>query len=97
MNGKARVGRRLALLATAGCTFLGMALVPALTASASVRSAAHSDLPVPPGAIKHIIVIELENESYSSTFGASSPATYLNRHPGAQRASCSRATTPSAT
>ena len=26
----------------------------------------------------HIIVIELENESYGSTFGPSSPAKYLN-------------------
>ncbi|HTX85299.1 MAG TPA: alkaline phosphatase family protein [Streptosporangiaceae bacterium] len=78
MNGKPRVGRRLALLATAAFTALGVALVPALTASASVRSVAHSQLPVPPGAIKHIMVIELENESEGETFGASSPATYLN-------------------
>ncbi len=28
--------------------------------------------------IKHIMVIELENESFSSTFGPGSPATYLN-------------------
>ena len=76
MNGKARVGRRLALLATAGCTALGIALVPAIAASA--QSAGHSQLPVPPGAIKHIIVIELENESIGETFGPSSPATYLN-------------------
>jgi phosphatidylinositol-3-phosphatase len=75
MNAKPRAGRRLALLVTAGCTALGVALVPALTASASVRSVAHSQLPVPPGAIKHIIVIELENESEGETFGASSPAT----------------------
>ena len=78
MNGKARVGRRLALLATAGCTAIGIALVPALTASASVRGMAHSQLPVRPGAIKHVMVIELENESEGETFGATSPATYLN-------------------
>ena len=29
-------------------------------------------------AIKHIIVINLENESFADTFGPSSPATYLN-------------------
>lgn len=78
MNGKPRAGRRLALLATAGCTALGVALVPALTASASVRSVSHGQVPVPPGAIKHIMVIELENESESATFGPGSPATYLN-------------------
>jgi hypothetical protein len=33
---------------------------------------------LPNGAIRHVIVIDLENESFSSTFGASSPATYLN-------------------
>jgi hypothetical protein len=30
------------------------------------------------GAIKHVMVIDLENESYSTTFGANSPAVYLN-------------------
>jgi hypothetical protein len=33
---------------------------------------------LPPGAIKHIFVVELENESEASTFGPNSPATYLN-------------------
>ena len=34
---------------------------------------------VPPGAIRHIVVIDLENEAESSIFGATSPATYLNQ------------------
>jgi hypothetical protein len=34
---------------------------------------------VPPGAIKHLMVIDLENESFASTFGPSSPAVYLNQ------------------
>jgi hypothetical protein len=34
--------------------------------------------PTPQNTVKNIIVIELENESYSATFGPSSPATYLN-------------------
>jgi hypothetical protein len=55
-----------------------MVAVPPPSASAEaehgiVRAA------VPPGAIRHVIVVELENESFSSTFGASSPATYLNK------------------
>lgn len=33
---------------------------------------------VPPGAIDHILVIDLENEDYASTFGPTSPAVYLN-------------------
>lgn len=30
------------------------------------------------GAIEHIIVIDMENESFADTFGSASPATYLN-------------------
>ncbi len=51
---------------------------------------------LPPGAVGHIFVIELENEDASTTFGPGSPATYLN---GTllKRASSSRTTTPPAT
>jgi hypothetical protein len=34
--------------------------------------------PTPQNTIKYIMVVELENESYSTTFGPSSPAVYLN-------------------
>jgi hypothetical protein len=34
---------------------------------------------LPAGSINHILVIDLENESFSSTFGPGSPATYLNQ------------------
>src|ERR1700752_2745730 len=83
MNGTAQGRRRLAALGTAVVAALGLALVPAIAASAqSVRHSAGSfsrtDLPLPSGAIKHIMVIELENESESETFGPGSPATYLN-------------------
>ncbi|KHL01392.1 alkaline phosphatase family protein [Sinomonas humi] len=44
--------------------------------SASPGSGASA--PVPPGAIKHVLVIDLENEDYASSFGPDSPATYLN-------------------
>jgi phosphatidylinositol-3-phosphatase len=55
-----------------------IAVAPATSASAGaehgvVRAA------LPDGAIRHVIVIDLENESFSSTFGSSSPATYLNK------------------
>jgi hypothetical protein len=76
MKSRARTRLRLAGLATASLTALGLALVPALSASA--QSASSGGLPVRPGAIQHIIVVELENESFGSTFGPSSPATYLN-------------------
>jgi phosphatidylinositol-3-phosphatase len=33
---------------------------------------------LPPGAVRSIFVIDLENESYSSTFGPTAPTTYLN-------------------
>ena len=33
---------------------------------------------LPDGAIQHVIVVDLENESFASTFGPTSPATYLN-------------------
>jgi hypothetical protein len=76
MKSRARTRLRLAGLATASLTALGLALVPAVSASA--QSAFSGELPVPPGAIQHIIVVELETESFGSTFGPSSAATYLN-------------------
>jgi phosphatidylinositol-3-phosphatase len=76
MNGRPRTRLRLAALATAAVTAAGLALVPAISASA--QSTGYDGPPVPPGAIKHIIVVELENESFSATFGPSSPAAYLN-------------------
>ena len=33
---------------------------------------------VPPGAIQHVMGIDLENDNFATTFGASSPAVYLN-------------------
>ncbi|HVC67745.1 MAG TPA: hypothetical protein VND44_09135 [Acidimicrobiales bacterium] len=63
--------------------------VTALTSAVAVTSAAGADGPgrgpgavraaVPAGAIRHIVVINLENESYASTFGPGSVATYLNQ------------------
>jgi len=54
----------------------------ALVANASAAQAKPPDgsasVPLPPGAIHHVLVIDLENESFASTFGPSSPATYLN-------------------
>jgi hypothetical protein len=66
---------RVAALATA-CAASALALASAPAASAA---AGHKHrLPVPPGAIKHILVIDFENESADTTFGPGSAATYLN-------------------
>src|SRR5215471_6271241 len=64
---------------------LGAVLVATVVAGVSVRAGRedHSGrdvirAAVPQGAIKHVMVIDLENEDFASTFGASSPAVYLN-------------------
>jgi len=41
------------------------------------RAAAAARLPAAPPLVKHVFVIVLENQSYESTFGASSPARFL--------------------
>jgi hypothetical protein len=58
---------------------LGLTAGSASVASASPTPAAKVlRAAVSPGHIKHIFVIEFENEGYDTTFGPSSPATYLN-------------------
>ena len=62
---------------------IGALLVASAPASAHGDSRGHGDHGVvraalPSGAVKHIFVIELENEDASTTFGPGSPATYLN-------------------
>jgi len=60
-------------------------LASGIVAAGSVR-ADHDDrrprdvarAAAPAGAIKHVMVIDLENEDFAVTFGASSPAVYLN-------------------
>jgi len=60
------------------CVASALALGFGSAASAAAPAAAGHRLPVPPGAIKHILVVELENEDADTTFGPGSPATYLN-------------------
>src|SRR5215510_7690311 len=50
-----------------------LSVVPVRGMSERVERAA-----LPPGAIKHVLVIDLENEDFAKTFGPNSPATYLN-------------------
>ena len=60
----------VALLFTSGSA--GASAAPKASAKSAPRAA------LAPGKINHILVIEFENEGYTATFGAGSPATYLN-------------------
>jgi phosphatidylinositol-3-phosphatase len=62
-----------ALVAAFSCVVIGVAPAASADDDHRVERAA-----VPDGAIRHVLVIELENESFSATFGPTSPATYLN-------------------
>ncbi len=70
----------IALRLRALLTLAASGVLLALLAS-NAGAAAPSKVPraaLPPGKIGHILVIDLENEGYAATFGAGSPATYLN-------------------
>jgi hypothetical protein len=61
------------------CVLLSV-LVGASTTTAAAAGPGKSTViraALPPGSIKHIILIEFENEGYEATFGSGSPATYL--------------------
>jgi len=66
------------LITGAVLTAIGLA---ATVPSVSFAEHHHSVLraALPNGAIEHILVIDLENENYNTTFGANSPAVYLNK------------------
>jgi phosphatidylinositol-3-phosphatase len=64
---------RAAAVGVAATAVLGfLAASPAGGSTPVVRAA------LAPGKINHVLVIELENEGYAATWGAGSPATYLN-------------------
>jgi phospholipase C len=70
MPARIRLTRSAVIVAAASIAGLGVALAPAL--ASPVRAVHHGSaggLSVRPGAIKHVIVIELENESFGETFG----------------------------
>ncbi|MCW2621096.1 MAG: phosphoesterase, partial [Frankiales bacterium] len=82
--------RTTAALLAAGATALTASLgvassvadaappVPATPAPASGTAHLASVRAVPEGAIRHVIVVDLENEEFDDTFRPSSPASYLN-------------------
>ena len=66
-----------------GLTAAALALGPVLGSAVSAVAATPSKTTsgraaLAPGKVNHILVIDLENEGYQTTFGANSPATYLN-------------------
>ena len=68
-----RSGGHGAALAIALCVGTLAAVASVVPAQAAVVRAA-----LAPGSINNVLVIQLENESFSQTFGPGSPATYLN-------------------
>lgn len=61
--------------------FMLVAIVQAAIALPAVAAAGEREVvraAVPHGAIEHVLVIDLENESFQATFGPGSPAVYLN-------------------
>jgi hypothetical protein len=72
-----------ALLLIASAALLSAASMSLAVADSAEWRASQDELPrlraaVPSGAVDHILVIDLENESFTATFGPTSPATYLN-------------------
>ncbi|MEY9876429.1 hypothetical protein ABH931_005939 [Streptacidiphilus sp. MAP12-33] len=73
-----RTPRKAALFAVAA-TGLALSLTAASPAAAHAGHHGGSAGALPPaGAVGHVLVIDLENESYAATFGPGSPAAYLN-------------------
>jgi hypothetical protein len=64
--------RAALLCGTIAVSLVGFSIANASKSEHIIRAALDDD------AIQHIIVIDMENESFADTFGPSSPATYLN-------------------
>jgi hypothetical protein len=86
-SGVPRLGRlaisRGVILGLAAAGLAAATAVSLVSAGESEWHGAADDLPrlraaLPDDSIRNVLVVELENESFADTFGASSPATYLN-------------------
>jgi phosphatidylinositol-3-phosphatase len=68
-----------ALVATAGIVVGALAGMGPVGGPASAAGSSHvARAALPAGSIDHIMVVELENEGYQTTWGSGSVATYLN-------------------
>ena len=65
---------RSALFAAVVCSFGALSPTASADEHAKILRAA-----VPERAIEHVLVIDMENEDFAATFGANSPAVYLNQ------------------
>lgn len=63
----------------AALALLGGLATAQFTTFVQSAQAVSSSSPVPAGAIKHVVVIWLENSAYGTSFGPASTATYLNK------------------
>jgi hypothetical protein len=73
MDVEMKTSKSLKAVGSMAGAFLGVAL------AAAAPPLAFGAAPVtPPGLVKHVMVIDLENEGFSTTFGPTSPAVYLN-------------------
>lgn len=70
--------RRAARLSFVMLLVLAATVIAASSASASRTTHQDGQLELSRLGVRHVIVIDLENESFASTFGPGSPATYLN-------------------
>jgi hypothetical protein len=70
--------RALTALLTGGAALTLLAAAAPLAGAATHGSTHVVRAAVPPGHINHVLVIEMENEGFDTTFGGNSPATYLN-------------------
>ena len=66
------------LLTAAACSSSGSGKATTTTPTTPTRAAATLPSQPPAAKITHVFVINLENENYDSSWGPSSPATYLN-------------------
>ena len=71
-----QLGRRTGRASAACVALLTVTLAQMATVTAAQGAVVRAALA--PGSINNILVIDLENEDASSTFGSGSPATYLN-------------------
>src|SRR5215468_4529778 len=71
-------GRRKSVSTVAALALSAATLAAGLTMAKTPESDHIVRAALREGAIKHIIVIDMENENFADTFGPLSPATYLN-------------------